>query len=73
MYDDRVFIGRDEKYVEVPFLIYAKKSYSDANGGLMERLGSCMDLPLSIANVIYTLMTLSSTEYEPDYKAKKIF
>lgn len=71
VYDDRDFIGRDEKYIEVPFIIYLNSSYKKTNPNIVERVKQSVDLPFSTANVIYFIMTLSDTKYPLYYNSKK--
>ena len=73
VYDDGDFNGRGEKFVMVPFIIYANSSYRRFNGDMMDRLNKALDYPISTANVIYPLMTLSGTSYPQSYNPSKDF
>lgn len=66
VYDDRDFIGREERYVEVPMFIYLNQAYRNAHPELAERLSVARHLPVSTANIVYSLMSLSATTY-PEY------
>ena len=73
VYDDGNFNGRGEKFVMVPFIIYANSSYRRLNGDMMDKLNEALDYPISTANVIYPLMTLSGTSYPQSYNPAKDF
>lgn len=73
VYDDRDFIGREEKYVEIPFFIYLNPAYRSRNAELTERLRSAAGYPVSSANLIYPLMTLSGTQYPDRYNPQNDF
>lgn len=64
VYDEGLFCGRNERYVEVPFILYLNHSYRSANPAIVEKARQAVDRPLSTANVIYSLMTLTGTDYE---------
>lgn len=68
VYDDKDFIGRDEKSVEVPFVIYVNDSYRLHYPGLCIRIEESEGLRFSTANVIHPLMTISGISY-PLYDA----
>ncbi|MBJ2187106.1 MAG: sulfatase-like hydrolase/transferase [Muribaculaceae bacterium] len=63
VYDDRDFMGREERFVEVPFVIYANAAYRRQCLNNVERMEKALNLPVSTANVIYSLMTLTGTSY----------
>ncbi|MCM1450066.1 MAG: phosphoethanolamine transferase [Clostridiales bacterium] len=64
VYDDRDFIGRDERFVEVPFVVYANEPYRRENPHIVELLNASTDRKFSTANICYTLFTLTGTSYE---------
>lgn len=65
VYDDSDdFMGRDPKYVEVPFVIYANSSFREHNGELYERLVNAASRPFSTANIAHLICTLTGTEYQ---------
>jgi Predicted membrane-associated, metal-dependent hydrolase len=72
VYDTRDFIGRDEKFVEVPFIIYTNNAYASTYPDMIQHLKSAEDYPISTANIIYSLMTLTGTTY-PLYNPKNDF
>lgn len=63
VYDDRDFRGRDPKYVRVPFIIYANRSYRENNPEIMAVLQSASRQAFSTADVIHMLVTLSGSSY----------
>lgn len=63
VYDDRDFRGRDPKYVRVPFIIYANRSYRENNPEIMASLQSAGRQAFSTADVIHMLVTLSGSSY----------
>ena len=56
-------IGRGVKYVQVPFLIYLNAPYRRQNPEIVERTRRATTLPLSTANLVHMLMTLTGTSY----------
>ena len=56
-------IGRGVKYVQVPFLIYLNSSYRRQNPEIVDRSRRATTLPLSTANLVHMLMTLTGTSY----------
>ncbi|MCH5221253.1 MAG: phosphoethanolamine transferase [Muribaculaceae bacterium] len=73
VYDDKDFVGRDENFVEVPFIIYANSAYRQNNADIVEQMEAALDYPISTANMIYALMSLSGTAYQLYYNEKKDF
>ncbi len=63
VYDYSDFRGRDERFVEVPYVVYANEAYRRENPEMMEALRESVGKRISTANVGYTLMTLTGTEY----------
>lgn len=72
VYDDRDFIGRDVRYVEVPMFIYMNAAFRHRHPQLAERAASSVTLPISTANTVYTLMTLGGVGY-PLYDSSRDF
>ena len=64
VYDDRDYDGRDERYVRVPFVIYANDTYRKANPDLISRIAAAVDRPFSTADMIYMLISLTGSEYK---------
>ena len=72
VYDDRDFIGRDDRYVEVPFMIYLNRAYREANPDIAASVGESLGKRISTANVANTFMTLTGTVFDR-YDAKNDF
>lgn len=72
VYDDRDFIGRDVRYVEVPMFIYMNAAFRHRHPQLAERAASSVTLPISTANTVYALMTLGGVGY-PLYDSSRDF
>lgn len=66
VYDDRDFLGRDEKHVEIPCIIYVNDAYRRNNTEIVKQLEKAISYPISTANMIYPLMTISGTSYSWD-------
>lgn len=60
VYDDRNFCGRDSLSVEVPFYIYVNSAFRECNPDLVRKIENAVDRPFSTANIIHTIMTLTS-------------
>ena len=63
VYDYSTYTGRNSNTVQVPFIIYANKSFSGANPELMQRLREVCDTPMSSANLVHLLITLTGGTY----------
>ena len=63
VYDYSTYTGRNSNTVQVPFIIYANKSFSGANPELMQRLREVRDKPMSSANLVHLLITLTGGTY----------
>lgn len=63
VYDDRDFVGRDEKFVRVPFVIYVNSEYRKAYPQLTALLDQSQNRPFTTADIIHILMTLTGTSY----------
>lgn len=72
VYDDRDFLGRDRVHVEVPLVVYVNRAYREANPDMEGALAGAIGLPVSTANIVYSIMTLSGTDY-PAYDATRDF
>ena len=72
VYDTKDFIGREAKYVEIPLFFYLNKAYRNLYPNMCRRLNKARNLPVSSANIIYPLMTVSGTSY-PRYNAENDF
>ncbi len=64
VYDYGPYSGRNENTVQVPFIVYANKSYSSANPEIMKRLAEVKDKPMSTANFVHLLISLTGGEYK---------
>ena len=56
--------GRDNRSVEIPFVIYANKAYRENNPEIIAKLSTATARPFSSAALVHILMTLTGTEYE---------
>lgn len=63
VFDTRDFCGRDDRFVEVPFIIYANSAFREANPDLTERIKDARDLPISTSNIVHSLITLAGISY----------
>lgn len=66
VYDDRDFLGRDPKFVEVPFIVYTNEKYRQANPEMIRTLNSVRSRRISTANTLYPILTMTGT-YCPEY------
>lgn len=64
VYDHSDYTGRSEETVEVPFIVYANKAYSTTNPGIVERLKKATCKPMSTANIVHLLITITGGEYK---------
>ncbi|MDE6330752.1 MAG: phosphoethanolamine transferase [Muribaculaceae bacterium] len=63
VFDDGDFHGRDRAHVEVPFIVYANPAYRRDRSATLSRIVSAARRPLSTANVIHTILSLTGTSY----------
>lgn len=63
VYDDGDFCGRDERYVRVPFFIYANAAFRTAQPALWQQLRQSADRPFSTADISHLICTLTGTAY----------
>lgn len=63
VYDDRDFVGRETRYVEVPLIFYLNSPYITGNPSAMQKLRNNAGKAVSTANIVHTLMSLSGTTY----------
>lgn len=64
VYDDGGdYRGRDDKHVEVPFIIYPNHAFAEAYPGTVERLKAVRHNPMNTANLCHLLCTLTGTSY----------
>lgn len=64
VYDDNDnFCGRDSRYVEVPFVMYANAPFREDCPELYHRLAEAASKPLSTADIANVVCTLTGTEY----------
>ncbi len=64
VYDDRDYRGRDTKFVDVPFFIYANEAYSHKNPEIIKDLEKARSASFSTSELPQMLMHLSGTHYE---------
>ncbi|MDE6581441.1 MAG: sulfatase-like hydrolase/transferase [Duncaniella sp.] len=64
VYDFSAYSGRNDNTVQVPFIFYANEAYSSANREIMERVMAVKDKPLSTANLVHFLISLTGGAYE---------
>lgn len=63
VFDYDNFQGHHIRTVGVPFIVYVNRAYREAHPEIIARLRAARDLPVSTANFIYSLMTLTGTTY----------
>lgn len=63
VYDDGPRMGRGERFVEVPFFIYANNTYQSDNPEIIKLLKNSIDRKFSTANFVHQLLTLTGTTY----------
>lgn len=63
VYDDGDFNGRDRKSVEVPFIVYLNRPFRLVYPDVTERLVDARNLPVSTANIIHPVLSLTGTTY----------
>ncbi|MDE6134023.1 MAG: phosphoethanolamine transferase, partial [Muribaculaceae bacterium] len=63
VYDNRDFVGRDVQCVRIPMFIYANAPYRAACPDVMELMEAAKDRPMSTANLIHAILTLTGTAY----------
>lgn len=63
VYDDRDYRGRDPKFVRVPFIIYANKTYREENPEVIEALTLSKDVSFSTSELPQLLLHLTGTRY----------
>ncbi|MDE6290740.1 MAG: phosphoethanolamine transferase [Muribaculaceae bacterium] len=64
VYDDRDYRGRDTKFVDVPFLIYANEAYRRKNPDMMKLIEDAGSVAFSTSELPQMLMRLSGTRYQ---------
>lgn len=70
VYDDRDFLGRDEKRVNVPFIIYLNSRFRQLYPDLTATIAASTHKAISTGDIIYMLMTVTGTSY-PYYDASR--
>ena len=58
------FCGRDEKHVEVPFIIYPNPAYIEAYPQNVARLKEVSDTPMTTASICHLICSLTGTAYQ---------
>lgn len=64
VYDNGDFNGRDERHVEVPFIIYLNRAFREAYPEKLAQLAQAKDLPFSTANLVHLILSLTGTGYQ---------
>lgn len=70
VYDDRDFLGRDEKRVNVPFIIYLNSRFRQLYPHVTATIAASTHKAISTGDIIYMLMTVTGTSY-PYYNASR--
>ena len=70
VYDDSDFLGRDEKRVNVPFIIYLNSRFRQLYPDLTATIAASTHKAISTGDIIYMLMTVTGTSY-PYYDASR--
>lgn len=70
VYDDRDFLGRDEKRVNVPFIIYLNSRFRQLYPDVTATIAASTHKAISTGDIIYMLMTVTGTSY-PYYDASR--
>ncbi len=64
------YCGRDERHVEVPFIVYPNAAFRSQYPQIVERLRSVSHYPMTTASLTHLLCTLTGTSYasyDPTY------
>ena len=64
IYDDRDYRGRDAKFVDVPFLVYANEAFLRDNPDLLKAMQDARQTPFSTSELPQMLLHLTGTDYE---------
>lgn len=64
VYDDRNFIGRDSKYVQVPMFIYMNSAYLRSYPEMKQQVKSSLNRQISSSMIIHALMSLTGVKYQ---------
>lgn len=64
VYDEGDYIERSMAYTRVPMIIYANSVYRTAQPEYFRQIMTARTQPISTANIIYSVMTLSGTKYD---------
>lgn len=63
VFDDRDFIGRDAKFVDVPMFIYMNKAYRELNPEVCEMVTRSLHRRISSSMLIHAMLTLTGVKY----------
>lgn len=63
VYDTGNVVVRNETSLRIPFLLYANYSYRVSNKDIVGAIQRSIDYPISSANIVYPLMTITGTNY----------
>ncbi|MDE5998084.1 MAG: sulfatase-like hydrolase/transferase, partial [Muribaculaceae bacterium] len=64
IYDDRDYRGRDSKFVDVPFLVYANDAYFRDNPDVRKAIQDARKTPFSTSELPQMLLHMTSTDYK---------
>ncbi len=72
VYDTHDYMGRDERFVEVPFFFYVNSAFRGANSEMLQHLSDAQNRQISTATIDFSLMNIAGIEY-PLYDATNDF
>lgn len=64
VYDDRDYRGRDPKFVDVPFLVYANDAFRRKNPDVWKSVQAARNTPFSISELPQIILHLTGTGYK---------
>ena len=64
VYDDRDYRGRDPKFVDVPFLVYANDAFRRKNPDLWKAMEDARKTPFSTSELPQMMLRLTGTGYK---------
>lgn len=64
VYDESSYTGRDDQSVEIPFIVYLNRCYRHQHPNIRQQILNAVNKPLSSANLIHMLLTLTGSKYE---------
>lgn len=63
VYDDRDYRGREPKFVDVPFIVFANEAYRQRNPGIVKAMEEAANRPFSTSELPQILLGLTGTAY----------